>query len=67
MKKYTIIGTVNGKDPIAIGSYKTKEEAEREAKSLYDGAMHYPCFNEEYDVREYDESQNPTPSYINTK
>lgn len=67
MKKFTIISTVNGQDPIAIGSYNTREQAEKEAKSLYDGAMHYNNFNEEYKVKEYDEESNPTPDYIVTK
>lgn len=67
MKKYTIIGTVNGQDPIAIGSYSTREQAEKEAQDLYNGAMHYPNFDENYEVKEYDESQNPTPDYITNK
>lgn len=67
MKKFTIISTINGQDPVAIGSYSTREQAEKEAESLYNGAMHYDNFNEEYKVEEYDESQNPTPDYITTK
>lgn len=67
MKKYTIISTINGQDPVAIGSWYNKEKAEKELAELQKGGMHYDCFDEQYELKEYDEESNPTPDYIVTK
>lgn len=67
MKKYTIISTISGQDPVAIGSWYNKEEAEKELAEYRKGGMHYDCFDEQYELKEYDEESNPTPDNIVTK
>jgi len=67
MKKYTIISTINGQDPVAIGSFTSKEEAEKELAEYQKGGMHYDRFDEQYELKEYDDEKNPTPDYITSK
>lgn len=67
MKKYTIISTINGQDPVAIGSWYNKEEAEKELAELQKRGIHYDCFDEQYKLKEYDEESNPTPDYMTSK
>lgn len=67
MRKYTIISTINGQDPVAIGSWTSKEEAQKELEEFRKGGMHYDCFDEQYELKEYDEESNPTPNYIKSK
>lgn len=67
MKKYTIISTINGQDPVAIGSWTSKEEAQKELEEYRKGGMHYDCFDEQYELKEYDDEKNPTPDNIVTK
>lgn len=48
-------------------SFIVKEEAEKELAELQKGGMHYDCFDEQYELKEYDEESNPTPDNIVTK